>query len=337
VTDEHRWARPRRVTLDDVAREAGVSRAMVSIVLRGQSGASAGTRDRVLAAAEQLGYRPDLRAQSLAGTSSRLIGVLFGAAGTFHFDLLEGLYDEAEKRGYSLILGALTAERDERRALHSVQGFALDGMIMLGPATPSPLSAGTLPLAVIGWDVDHPMVDVIRTSDHDGIALAVDHLVGLGHRRIAHLDGGTGLIATTRRAAYVAAMASAGLAGEVRVLAGGETSLEGMTTAQALLRESAPLPTALVAYNDDTAIGALSVLRDSGIDVPGAMSVIGYDDSEAARNLPIGLTSVAQHPHVMARHAVQRVVARARGTRVSGRSVVLDPDLVVRASTAPPA
>lgn len=336
MSDDHQWSRPRRVTLDDVARQAGVSRAMVSVVLRGQSGASATTREKVLAAAEQLGYRPDLRAQSLAGTSSRLIGVIFGAAGTFHFDLLEGLYDEAEKRGYSLILGALTRERDERRVLHSVHGFALDGMVMLGPATPLPLSAGALPLVVIGWDVDHPMVDVVRTSDHDGVALAVEHLVQLGHRRIAHLDGGPGLIAAARRDAYVAAMTASGLSDEVRIVPGGETTLAGVAAAQNLLRADAPLPTALVAYNDDTAVGALSVFREHGIDVPGVLSVIGYDDSEAARDLPIGLTSVAQHPHVMARHAVQRVVARARGTRVNGRSVVLDPELVVRSSTAPP-
>src|SRR6478752_3716317 len=93
------WAARRRVTLEDVARQAGVSRALVSVVLRGEAGAGPATRDRVLAAAEELGYRPDVRARSLASAGSRLIGVMFGAAGSFHMDLLEGLYDEAERRG----------------------------------------------------------------------------------------------------------------------------------------------------------------------------------------------------------------------------------------------
>ena len=125
----------RRVTLNDVAERAGVSRALVSIVMREAPGASDATRTRVLAAAQELGYRPDARARSLAGRASNLIGVMFGVGvGAFHFDLLEGLYAAAEEHGYNLILSPVTRGRDEAKAAESLQDFRFDGLIMLGPA-----------------------------------------------------------------------------------------------------------------------------------------------------------------------------------------------------------
>ena len=104
-------------TLEDVAAAAGVSRALVSIVIREAPGASAATRERVLRAADELGYRPDVRARLLARSQSKLIGTVFGMAGTFHFDVLDGLYNAAEDRGYELILSALTQSRGEARAV----------------------------------------------------------------------------------------------------------------------------------------------------------------------------------------------------------------------------
>ena len=214
----------RRVTLDDVAERAGVSRALVSIVMREAPGASEATRARVLAAAQELGYRPDARARSLAGRASHLIGVMFGVGvGAFHFDLLEGLYAAAEEQGYNLILSPVTRGRDEAKAAESLQDFRFDGLIMLGPATPEPLLAGRLPVVVVGWHVDHPRVDVVRTSDETGMAAAVDHLVSLGHRRITHLDGGETLIGASRRKAFVTAMRRHDLGESMRVVPGGQT------------------------------------------------------------------------------------------------------------------
>ena len=162
---ERQWSPRRRVTLEDVARRAEVSRALVSIVLRDAKGASPATRERVLRAVRDLGYRPDLRARSLARQQSGLVGVVFGMGGSFQFDLLEGLYEAAEKSGHDLVLSALTSRRDEQRALRSLHDFRFDALVMLGPPTAHPLMAGELPLAVVGWHVDHPDVDVIRTSD----------------------------------------------------------------------------------------------------------------------------------------------------------------------------
>ena len=330
------WRPSGRVTLNDVAREAKVSRALVSIVMRDAPGASAATRERVKAVALGLGYRPDLRARSLAGQKSRLIGVMFGVGvGTFHFDLLEGLYAAAEEHGHSLVLTALTPGRDERKAAESLQDFRFDALVMLGPATAKPLLAGSVPVVVVGWHVEDPAVDVVRTSDERGMRMAVDHLVKLGHRRIAHIDGGAGLIAVSRREGYATAMRAQGLAAEIRVIPGGQTQVDGQRAARALV-DQGNLPTAVVAFNDDTAVAAMALLSQQGIDVPGRVSIIGWDDIEAAALASVGLTTVAQQPALMSRLAVERVVARIEGRRVEGHQIVLEPELVIRASTAEP-
>lgn len=326
----------RRVTLADVAKRAGVSTALASIVMREAPGASESSRRRVHAAAADLGYRPDVRARSLASLKPHVIGVLFGRAGRFHFELIDGLYGAAEKQGWDLVLSALTASRDEDRALSSLADFRFDALVMLGPPVAAPLLAGKVPVAVIGWHVDHPDVDIVRTSDELGFDLAVSHLVELGHRRIAHLQGGEGLVALARRDGYLAAMRRHGLESEIRVIeCAGEDQLDGQQAARVLLNEGRDLPTALVAFNDDIAAAAMSVLRQHGIDVPGDMSIIGFDDSALARSPGVELTSVQQVPQELARLAVERMVARSQGAEVTDREIVLDPELVVRGTTGP--
>lgn len=333
--DERPWP-GRRVTLAHVAKRAGVSTALASIVMREAPGASPASRLRVLAAAKELGYRPDVRARSLASLKSHLIGVLFGKAGRFHLELIDGLYAAAEERGWDLVLSALTDSRDEARALNSLQDFRFDALIMLGPPVEEPLSAGRIPLVVLGWHVDHPAVDIVRTSDEHGVALAIQHLVDLGHRRIGHLQGGTGLVAVARRDAYVRAMRVHQLEAQIQiVVCAGEDQLDGQHAARALLDMDTALPTALMAFNDDIAAAAMSVLAQHGIDVPGDVSIIGFDDSALARSPEIDLTSVQQIPREMARLAIERIVARCEGSELPSREIVLEPELRVRGSTGP--
>ena len=218
--------------------------------------------------------------------------------------------------------------------MQSLHGFRFDALVMLAPQTPAPLMAGSLPVVVVGWHVDDPAVDVVRTSDEAAMQLGVEHLAQLGHRDIAHLDGGNGVIAASRRAAYHAAMGRHGLAAHARVIGGGETQLDGMRAAHELL--TGTLPTALLAYNDDVAVAAIGVLTQRGIDVPRQMSVIGFDDREVAGLSPVPLTSLAQDPVAVALAAVARVVARVEGQAVAEREHVLEPVLQVRRSTSTP-
>jgi DNA-binding LacI/PurR family transcriptional regulator len=327
------WRTRRRVTLEDVARRAEVSRALVSIVMRDAPGASAATRERVLAAARELGYRPDVRARALAGQKSKLIGVMFGVdIGVFQFDLLDGLYAAAEAHGHSLLLAPLTRHRDERQAAQSLHDFRFDALIMLGPHTSNPLLSGEVPIVAVGWHVDDPNVDVVRVADEEGIGLAVDHLVELGHRDIAHVDGGDTLISAARRRGYERAMRAHGLQRQARVVTGGQSQLDGQRAARRLLADG-DLPTALVCYNDDTAVAAMGLLSRSGVEIPTRLSITGFDDSEAAALSPVGLTSVAQDPARLARLAVERIMARTEGRRVVGREVILEPQLRIREST----
>jgi DNA-binding LacI/PurR family transcriptional regulator len=325
----------RRVTLDDVAARAGVSRALVSIVMRDAPGASVRTRERVRVAAQELGYRPDVRARSLAGQRSRMIGVMFGVSvGAFQFDLLEGLYAAAEDHGLNLILSPLTRGRDEAKAAQSLSDFRFDAVIMLGPQTIEPLLAGQVPVVVVGWHVDHPAVDVVRTSDVHGMAAAVGHLADLGHRRIFHVDGGVGLVSGARRDGYAQAMRDRGLGSEVRVVPGGDSQLAGQRAARLLL-DGESLPTAVITYNDDVAVAAMALLIQQAVPVPDRVSIVGWDDGEAANLSPVALTTVAQDPRTMARLAMERVVSRVAQRPVESREIVLEPELRIRASTAP--
>jgi DNA-binding LacI/PurR family transcriptional regulator len=327
---------PRRPTLEDVAARAQVSRALVSIVMRGVPGASAATRERVMKAAAEIGYRPDARARLLASGQSRLLGAVIGVAGRFHLELLDGLYVAAEKAGYDLILSALTPSRDERRAVETLLDFRCEAVILLGPATGgAPVLADRLPVAVLGWQVENPSVDVVRTSDDEGMRLAVDHLVDLGHRRILHVDGGDGPVSAARERGYRSAMRRHGLDEQVRVARGGINQEDGATAARRMLDEGL-LPSAVVAYNDDVAAGLLESLSMAGLEVPADVSIVGWDDSSLARLPHLALTTVHQDAAEMTRLAVERCVARLNGDPVTARDLVLSPRLVVRGSTAAP-
>ncbi|CAN5285534.1 LacI family DNA-binding transcriptional regulator [soil metagenome] len=322
----------KRATLADVAARAGVSRALVSIVIREAPGASQATRERVMRAADELGYRPDVRARLLARSQSRLIGTVFGMAGTFHFDVIDGLYTAAEDRGYELILSALTARRDEGRAVQSLQDFRLDALIMIAPDTEKPKLASKVPLVVIGWQVDDPAVDCVRTSDVKGMALAVDHLVARGHRRIVHVDGGDGMVAHARRDAFLHAMAAHGLGSTARILTGGLTRLEGYTAARTML-DDPNLPTAVIGFNDEVALSILEAILHAGYSVPQDISVIGWDNSAVSKLPHVRLTTVSQDPPLLAKLAVDRAIARVEGLPIGERDIVLEPTLMVRATS----
>ncbi|HET9557632.1 MAG TPA: LacI family DNA-binding transcriptional regulator, partial [Actinomycetota bacterium] len=202
-------ATPRRPRLEDVAARVGMSPASVSMVLSNAPGPSAATRERVLAAAAELGYRPDRTASLLARRRTHLVGVQMVVGSAFHAELVEDLYEAAERQGYDVVLSAVTRTRDERRATETLVDFRCEALILLGPVAPAAQLAALgrqLPVVVIGRRVDGGGVDVVRSADADGVGQAVDHLAGLGHRAIAYVDGGRGTIASDRRRGYRTAM-----------------------------------------------------------------------------------------------------------------------------------
>ena len=323
----------RRPRLADVAARAGVSTALVSIVMREAPGASAATRERVLAVADELGYRPDVRARLLRRSRSRLIGVVFGVQHAFHGDLVGGLYTAADRVGYELALSAVTPDRDEGEATAGLLQDRCEALILLGPQAPTASLARLatrMPVVVLARSVRSAAVDAIHTAEAEGLRQAVDHLVELGHRRIAHIDGGRAPGATERRRGYRDAMHHHGLDRHIRIVPGGLTEEDGATAARVLLH--AP-PTAVTVFNDRCATGVLDVFSRSGLRVPDEVSVVGYDDSRLARLTHINLTTIAQDTTTLTRLAVARAIDRIEGSTVTRREVVVPPHLVVRGTT----
>ena len=330
--------RLRRPTMRDVAARVGVSQTLVSLVFRNAPGASAETRERVMAAAAELGYRPDTAAQVLRSNRSRHIGVLFTLRQPFDVDLVEALYPAAERHGYRLVLGATGAGRDDRQAVEELLSYRSEALILTGTtiqAAQLAQVAGDLPIVDIGRRATAGPVDVVRVAAEHGARLAVDHLVDLGHRSIVHIDGGDQPAAPERRCGYQRAMRDHGLSQETCVLPGDYTGESGAAAARQLLRDG-PLPTAIFAANDRCAHGALDVLHQAGLAVPADISVAGYDDSDIARLSFVSLTTVHQDAALMAEQAVQAVVERLDHGRTEPRDIVLDPSLVIRATTGPP-
>ena len=325
----------RRPTLADVAARAGVSTALVSIVMRDAPGASTATRDRVRRAAAEIGYRPDSRARLLRSSRSRLLGVVFGVQADFHGDLVSGLYAAADRVGYELALSAVTPGRDEQRAVGSLLQDRCEALVLLGPQSPTAALADLatrLPVVVVARPVRSSAVDVVRTADDEGARLAVEHLLALGHRDVVHVDGGRAPGAAERRRGYREALRTHGF--EAHVLPGGPTEEDGAAAARRLL--SGPLPGAVTVFNDRCALGLLDVLRRAGRTVPGDVSVVGYDDSRIARLSSVDLTSVAQDVEQLTTLAVGRALERLDSTPVRQRELVVPPRLVVRTTTAPP-
>src|SRR5690349_24167758 len=202
-----RTAPRRRPTMQDVAHEAGVSKGLVSMVLSGSSGPSAATRERVLAVAAQLGYRSDRTASLLARRRTRTVGITLVPSSLYHGELVEEIHSAAEAAGYEVVLSPTGA--DEAHAVETLVDSRCEALLLLGPTLPAARLAAiveTVPTVVLGRPVDLPDVDVVRADDAGGVAQAVDHLVALGHREVAHVDGGAGAIADVRRQGYVAAM-----------------------------------------------------------------------------------------------------------------------------------
>ncbi|WP_304453352.1 LacI family DNA-binding transcriptional regulator [Nocardiopsis sp. YSL2] len=328
----------RRPTMEDVAARVGVSRALVSVVFRGAPGASASTRERVLAAAEEIGYRPDLAARTLASTRSRVLGVMLTVHNTFHADLVEAMYTEAEEVGYDLVLSAHAPTRHSEKAVGALLGHRCDALVLLGPETSARFLqelAGRVPVVSVGRRFPGTPVDIVATAEGPAVRQALDHLRDLGHRDIAHLDGGGGAGSAERKRAYRDWMRRSGLADHVRVLPGDHTEASGAEAARRLLAEGR-VPTALLAGNDRSAIGFLDAITRAGVRVPQDISLVGFDDIPLAGLAHIQLTTVRQDSVGLARQAVRLAIERVEEPSLPPRSSVLEPALIVRGTTAGP-
>jgi DNA-binding LacI/PurR family transcriptional regulator len=338
ASDGREPGKAKRPTMAEVAARAGVSPTLVSLIFRNLPGAGKATRERVLSVADELGYRPDTAARLLARGRSKTLGVMVNVHQQFEADLVSEMYPEAERLGYEVLLSAGAPARAESKAIESLLSHRCEGLILLGPTADSgylhQIGQSAVVVAV-GRRITGADVDSVHTDEPEGMGLAVDHLVELGHRRIVHVDGGGEPGAGDRRRGYSDAMQRHNLDDEIRVFAGEHNEDAGMAAGQALLAED-HLPTAVLAGNDRCAMGLMHTLRRAGLDIPHDLSVVGYDDSYLANLSHIDLTTVRQDARRIAEHAVRSAITRLENSSTPAREIVIDPKLVVRGTTGPP-
>ncbi|MET1041114.1 MAG: LacI family DNA-binding transcriptional regulator [Acidimicrobiales bacterium] len=328
----------RRPVMADVAGRAGVSVMTVSRVLNGFPGVAEDTRQRVEEAVAALGYRANPAARVLAGGRSRTLGVI--AVETQQFGPSHMLYGiEAAARGAGHVLSFVTmapgadeigATLDHLRAAH------VEGVIVIAPVRPvidavADLDAD-LPLVVVGGD---PSVrtSTVTIDQEAGARMATAHLLGLGHRTVHHVSGPADWIdATERQRAWSETLEAHG-APPGRFVEGDWTAQGGYAAGTQLAQD--PTVTAVFAANDQTALGILRALHEHGRSVPDEVSVVGYDDIPEAAYLVPPLTTVRQDLGEVGRRGVELLLALVDGGPAQ-RHVMVAPELIVRASSAPP-
>lgn len=324
-------------TQQDVARRARVSRALVSLVMRGAPNVSDSRRRRVLLAADELGYRPNHFARSLASKRVHTIGVLVNDVTNPYFGgLFASLAAAARNAGYDILTAPGTRVAGSEAGLvntlleHQVAGLALLSPLMPTAALRTITSAH--PTVVIGREVSIVGVDVVTTDEDDAAHRVVEHLYDHGHRQIAHITGGSNRPSRDREKALRRTMTEFGL--DVQVVPGTFTEEGGRQGALQLLAEG-HVPTAVVGANDLSAVGAIGALRSAGMRIPDDISVVGYDDSQIARLEVIQLTSVCQSIEQFGQAAIATLLERIEDPRRKRSVQRLRTELFARSTTGP--
>ena len=295
------------------------------------------SRKRVADAAAKLGYRPNLMARNLAARKTMTIGVLLNDLHNPWFaEVTDGIHAAAERHGYQLILASgRRSVRLESRALDTFLASRVDGVIVAGCRLPGArLQAVATEIALVSVGRVFPRTGSgsVTTDDAFGARLAVEHLYDLGHRRIAHIDGGKGAGAAPRRSGYMRAMRAFGLGDTAQVIAADFTEEAGAHGAARLLREPV-LPTAIFTANDLSAVGAIDVIERGGLVVPDDVAVVGFDNTSLAALNHIGLTTIDQPRREMGAVAATMLI-EAINDRGELSDVSMAPSLVVRRTTA---
>jgi LacI family transcriptional regulator len=327
-----------RVTISDVAREAGVSVPTVSKVVNGRYGVAPATSKRVLEVVEALGYETSLVASSLRRQRTNVIGILVAEFESFSVELLKGASAAAAASGYELLaysgLGAPGSPVGwERRSLSRLAGTLIDGAIIVTPTVLIPTTS--IPVVAIDPHTGQGGPSTIDSDNFGGARVATQHLIDLGHRRIAHIRGRSDLAsAQLREAGYRESLAEAGIPFDpALVLDGGYQAAQTAESARELLTRP-DRPSAVFAANDMSALGVLQVARELGLRVPEDLSVIGFDDIPEAANSTPPLTTLAQPLHDIGARALKMLIELLDGREVP-RRVHLPAELVVRGSTGP--
>jgi LacI family transcriptional regulator len=334
-----------RLTIRQVADLAGVSTATVSRVINGRAEVSERAREAVMRVVREYGYSTNRTARGLSAGRTGLVGVTLPVVHHSYFSvILAGAGEALYEHDMRMVLCPTEHEHDrEVTLLDRLMQGTTDGAILILPEESSEeltaLHAHGYRFVIV--DPHRPldeMVPTVSAAHATGAREAVSHLLSLGHRRIAAITGPRGMIATDERlGGYRAALAAAGIMPDRRLEVESNWATDGGAEATAKLLELPEPPTAIFAFNDMLAIGALQAARARGIRVPEDLSVVGFDDTFEASIVTPTLTTVRQPLAEMGRMAVALLVRLLGNQRIEALHVELETKLVVRVSTAPPA
>jgi len=329
-----------QTTIRDVARELGISVATVSRALSRPELLRRETRDRVMAVVERLGYRPNLLARGLRRGETRALLLVVPTLSPFFLEIYAGAEDVAREADFALLLASSNGDPEREEAcFDQVSSGRADGIVLLTGVVPSAYASGKRPLpplVAVLERLPHHRVPVIRTDHRAGASAALRHLIGLGHRRIAHIAGSRKATSTAHRiAGYRSALESAELPVLPELIYPGDFTMQSGAAGMAQLLKLREPPTAVLCGNDEMAFGAISELRRSGFSVPEDLSVVGFDDQNMAAFYNPPLTTVHIPRRELGRRAALELMELLEGRSVA-HEVVLPTRLIVRDSTAPP-
>jgi DNA-binding LacI/PurR family transcriptional regulator len=324
----------RRPTIYDVAKHAGVSPSLVSLVLQSPARVSDKRREAVQAAMSELGYRPSRAATTLASSRTKSIGLVIDDYRNLWFvDLLRGMESVLSELGYHVMLAdSQPGENRIKEATDGLLAMHVDALVIAAEPSESMLARTWVPTVVAGWRMGVPTgADLITNDDDGGGGMAASHLLGLGHTRIGHLSGSDGASAH-RRAGFRRQIQAAGV--ELLIAESEGTSEEDGYAAASWLLERYPDTTAIFAANDTMAMGAFAALKGRGLRVPVDISVIGYDNSPLAKSRYLDITSVDNRSDLVGIDIGHRLLARIQDPAIKPQRTLIDPVLVVRSTTA---
>jgi len=327
-------------TVKEVAQLAGVSTATVSRVLAGSGGVRKALARRVSSAARKLGYQPNPAARNLRVRSTRTLGMVFpDIENPFYASVIAGAEEVLQNAGYSLLL-ANYGEDPEREhiQLTTLRAERVAGILFAASCKPSAdyqyiLDAG-IALVAVSRIPDGLNVDLVTVSNQAGACQAVEHLLRLGHRRIAFVDGPVSLSTTReRKAGYEQALRNAGLSVSPELVVCADFSRhDGGYNAVSKLLSAAKKPSAILVVSNNMALGVLHALREREVDVPGDMAIVGFGDTPSAALLRPPLTVIAQPAREIGATGARLLIERLQDQERPRRSIVLDTELIVRES-----
>ncbi|MFT5163925.1 MAG: LacI family transcriptional regulator [Alteromonadaceae bacterium] len=334
-----------KVTINDVAKRAGVSIKTVSRVINNEASVRQATREKVQTAIDELDYQPNLAARSLAGTKSYTIAFIYDNPNAYYvIDMQNGILSECKRQGYELLIHPCHAKSVNicEELMTMVKHSRVAGLVLTPPFSEMPQIVRALSeldvniiRIVSGKQSPDDLSPCVMVNDRDAAANVTQHLIDLGHKKIGFINGGMEHMSSHERLdGYKEAMQNNDLEIDPQLIIAGEYSFESGVQGANVLLGGDKRPSAIFACNDEIAAGALFAARLMNISVPEQLSIIGFEDSPFSRQTWPKLTTAHQPNEIIAQHAASLLISATRQQKTSDVTNHFVPELVIRDSTS---